>query len=392
MNHLLGGHLFSPLDAETRRLVDALPSLIDKTFPLPRRFRSALPRDVAELSGLLTYERRERREDYLNRPPLLSAYLRYFLPWNVYRLARLLPALSLPLKDGDAVTDLGSGPLTLPLALWIARRDLREVNLEFRCLDKTASALEAGKRIFTALAGDSPWRIKTIHGVLGDPIRGPRAALVMAGNVFNEAVTGNSAGNVKRQGELLVSLAAPSGSIFVVEPGIPSSGDFIAGLRAVLSAGGFPPRSPCPQEGPCPLFDGKQGALSGGHCLHRKHGAKWCHFVFDTRDAPQQLLRLSASTGIPKERAALSFLLAGASNTAFPPGHLPVRIISDAFPLTELGGQKFGRYGCSAKGLILAAGEYRAVEALASGALAYFPSSAEKSRDPKSGALIYMSV
>jgi hypothetical protein len=105
--------LFAPLPDESRMILDRVPSLIDKVFPLPERFRVGLPRDVAELSRLLTSGRPERGASYLGKPALLSAYLRYFLPWNIYRLSRLLTSLSLELKPNDAVNDLGAGPLTL---------------------------------------------------------------------------------------------------------------------------------------------------------------------------------------------------------------------------------------------------------------------------------------
>ncbi|MDR1566171.1 MAG: rRNA methyltransferase, partial [Treponema sp.] len=143
--------LFLPLGPDIRRLSDRLLTAIDEACPLPGRFRSGLSGDVAELSRLLTKGREEKGESYLGRPNLLSAYLRYFLPWNVYRLCRLLPALPLGLADGDAVTDIGSGPCTLAIALWISRPELRSLRLEFRCLDRTAAVMDAGKRIFAAL-------------------------------------------------------------------------------------------------------------------------------------------------------------------------------------------------------------------------------------------------
>lgn len=379
--------LFPALDAGVRRGLEGLDACLDAVFPLPRRFSAALPRDVAELSGLLTYSRSERPPDYLNKPSLLSAYLRYFLPWNVYRLARLLPALPLALKDGDAVTDLGSGPLTLPLALWIARPDLRGFSLEFRCLDRAGAALDAGKRLFTALTGDSdsgsggPWRIKTIRAGLGSPIRGQRAALVTAIQVLNEVSGGSFRGNAvhgERYADMLISLAAPSGAILAVEPGVPASGELIALLRDALMSRGFPPLAPCPQghspQGPCPMLRGK--GASG----------KWCHFAFDTQGAPASLVRLSAAAGIPKERGVLSFLLAGkGAAPSSPPAGIPVRIVSDAFPLPGLGR---GRYGCSSKGLVLAAGEGAALDGLEPGTLVYLPEPAETRRDPKSGALM----
>ncbi|MDR2402421.1 MAG: rRNA methyltransferase [Spirochaetaceae bacterium] len=396
------GYLFPGAGAEQRRLLARFPALVDRVFPLPGRFLAALPRDVAELSRLLTSGRGDRHDGYLGRPELLSAYLRYFLPWNLYRLYRLLPALPLNLADGDLVVDLGSGPLTLVLALWLFRPGLRDRSLEFRCIDRTGAVLDAGKRLFAALAGsDSPWRIKTIRASLGAPVKGPRAALVSAVNVFNEtwrSIPEANAGALRlgaeKNARLLSSLAAESGSILVVEPGVPRSGEFIAALRAALIECGYPPRLPCPHAGPCPLPGGRSPAT-------RPSGAKgkWCHFGFDTGDAPPELLKLSAAAGIPKDRAVLSFLFAGPGGIPLPEGgetpSLAVRIISDAFPLTGDGrsgrgrpGDRSGRYGCSVRGLVLAAGDRAALAALSPGTLLRIAPPAREKRDPKSGALM----
>ncbi|GHT94082.1 hypothetical protein FACS1894141_0050 [Spirochaetia bacterium] len=401
--------LFPSLDSAIRPTLDALPDLIEKVFPLPGRFRSGLPEDVAELSRLLTSERGERSRSYLGRPNLLSAYLRYFLPWNVYRLSRLLPALDLPLVPGSAVTDLGSGPFTLPIALWISRPDLRNIPLEFRCTDQTGSGLEAGKKLFAALcaaapplnAGAIPWTIRTIRAPLNAPINGPRAALTTAINLFNELIppSGALGSMAAKYAALLSSLTAESGSILIMEPGVPRSGEFITALRRVLIEHDRPPRAPCPHHNDC-CFPG--GRLSNGG------KQKWCHFAFDTTDAPSKLLSLSAAAGIPKERAVMSFLFAGAAGksgdmdsvantnttvvtqkTAAPDGTsddaFPVRIVSDPFPLA---GHRFGRYGCSVKGMVLAAGSMATVETLLSGTLLHLPPSDKEKRDAKSGALI----
>jgi hypothetical protein len=370
--------LFADLSPEIRRLLDAVPDLVEKTFPLPARFRKSLPHSIAELSRLLTSGRGERGGSYLGKPDLLSAYLRYFLPWNLYRLCRLLPSLPLALSEGDAVTDLGSGPLTLPAALWISRPDLRNIHLEFRCLDRTPAVLDAGKRFFAALSGaGSLWKIRTIPEALGAPVHGKPAAFLTAVNFFNELyqdIPYTSREGLAKAAHAYAGIIdrLADGSVLVVEPGTPRSGEFITCMRDALAERGKPPRAPCPHAGPCPFPGGK--------------GGRWCHFAFDTEHAPAALHKLSAAAGIPKERAVLSFLFSGSGDPQ--PAAEDVRIISDLFPV--LG--HYGRYGCSAKGLVLIRGERSPVEALVSGSL-FTPepaleTSVQAKRDGKSGALI----
>jgi hypothetical protein len=405
--------------------------LVDRIFPVPRRFRSRLPAEVAELSRLLTSGRGERDGAYLGRPGLLSAYLHYFLPWNVYRLCRFFSAPGFPplLADGDTAADLGSGPLTLPIALWIARPELRKLTLEFRCVDRTGAVLEAGKKIFEALTargsagsaasgvynGGIPggayrngWTVKTFRGAWDAPLRPGGVKLVTAVNLFNEVYPGGDPGEgAEGAAARLAALCGEAGSILVVEPGLPRSGAFIAALRSALLDRGRPPLAPCPHGGSCPL-PGNPGRGRGR--------AKWCHFAFETACAPKDLHRLSAAAGIPKERATLSFLLAGprtgngAANAAAGkdragpsaaggPGTsrretLTVRIISDPFPLPSMPEQTLGRYGCSVRGLVLAAASPAALSSMAgsrglhSGTLLELPLPAEERRDPKSGALL----
>jgi hypothetical protein len=374
--------LFPDLEPETRRTLDTIPALINETFPLPRRFRAGLPEDIAELSRLLTGGRGDRSETYLGKPPLLSAYIRYFLPWNIYRLCRLLPALPLKLSPGDAITDLGAGPLTLTLALWIARPELRTLPLELRCLDRTATILDAGKKLFSRLTNNaSPWNIKTIHASIGAPIRGKKAALVCAINVFNELEIArhDKAGLMASAVRGARTLAALGESVLVLEPGIPRSGEFITALRSSLMEHGLAPHSPCPHGEPCPMSHGK-----------------WCHFAFETHDAPAELLKCSAAAGLPKERATLSFLLAGQgkspvedeANEAMEAA-LPVRIVSDAFPVNNLpaaGKSLYGRYGCSLRGMVLVTGSRADVEGRVYGSLQSLIVSSQ--RDSKTGFLL----
>ena len=391
--------LFPPLTGEVAAILEKIPRLIDEVFPIPARYRHGIPKDVAELSRLLTSARTERSASYLGKPALLSAYLRYFLPWNIYRLCRLLASLPLQLKPGDAVNDLGSGPLTLAASLWISRPELRSIPLEFRCLDRTSAILEAGKKFFTALTNSGykeincPWLIKTIRGEvkrsgsLSAEIRGKPAALTSAINFYNELYwnispidTESLVHFTEKQSSLLSSLTYKAGSILVLEPGIPRGGEFISLLRNYLQMNGYFPISPCPHSGACP-FPGGQA----------KNKAKWCHFSFDTNDAPEDLHRLSAASGIPKERAVLSFLLAGSPNKVINrKDKLKIRVISDSFPLTEeISKEKnaAGRYGCSERGMVLVAGSRSRLDRAASGSLEELPLVQGKT-DRKSGALI----
>jgi hypothetical protein len=428
--------------------LERLLRIIEEAFPIPGRFRSALPGDTAELSRLLTSARPEREGGYLSRPNLLSAYLRYFLPWNVFRLYRLFsfvpgedeagfgeadlpgkislpegvgpskgPALSfLGLRGGDAVTDLGSGPLTLPVALWLFRPELRKLDLEFRCVDQSASVLEAGKKLFAALEaaeGRSFWKIRTIHDSVNAPVRGEKAALVTAINVFNEMYQRDDPAFAAEKAARILDRSG-SGSILVMEPGVPKSGAFIAALRNVLLEQGKRIAAPCIHEGLCPLSgavgESRRGTgarfpesgRSGSRIVGSRAKAKWCHFAFDTADAPVELHRLSAAAGIPKERAVFSFLLADKIGTGKLRLEAPragtskflginplanqstVRVISDAFPVS--GG--WGRYGCGENGLVLLKGSRAEVERVAAGIVVEAAKSAEPEFDGKTGALI----
>jgi len=407
--------LFHPLSEETRKALATIPALVEKTFPIPARFRATLPSDVAELFSLLTSRRTERGASYLGKPTLLSAYLRYYMPWNIYRLCRLLSALPIELKSGDAVNDLGAGPLTLASSLWISRPDLREIPLEIRCLDKTAAVLEAGKKFFAALAAGCPWTVKTIRGeirgfsrqrggALSVEIRGKPAALSAAVNVYNELFWDLSPMDkeglerfASNQARLLLSLTESSGSVLVVEPGIPRSGEFISLFRSSLIKEKCLPLSPCPHCGPCPLPGGKPA--SG----HMQSKAKWCHFALDTEDAPEELHKLSAALKLPKERAALSFILAGTAAAQKPfkravrselTDQVKVRVISDSFPISAYSpgargrvNKTWGRYGCSERGLVLVTGSRRTLESAPPGTLEE-PALESGMIDEKSGALI----
>ena len=373
---------FDTLPPQSRRILDSVPALVEKTFPIPGRFRSSLPSQVAELSRLLTGGRGERRLSYLSRPNFLSAYLYYFLPWNLYRLCLLLPGLDLAICAGDTIIDMGSGPLTFACALWISRPDLRNLPLEFHCTDRSAPALEAGKKFFAALAGNSPWKINLVREDIdfrktNVTRKKNSASLVCAVNMFNEIYENIPHSNTEglrrmaaKTARIMHEQAAQKARILTVEPGVPQSGHFISFLRDAFLELGRPPLSPCPHAEACPVSGGKK---------------RWCHFAFVTVDAPKELHRLSTAAGIPKDRLVFSFLLTGeVTKNLLNMEKEKTRIISDAFPLPD---NFFGRYGCCAKGLVLVTGRRSRIEEIVCGSL-ITPVFHANTRDAKSGALI----
>lgn len=398
--------VFGELSAETRKLLESFPEIVDAVFPLDAKKAQTLSGDIRDLSHELTDERGDRRVGYMNEPAILSAYIRYYMWWNLIRISRLLVSLPIVLNDGAAAADLGSGPLTVPIALWMTRADLRDKKITWYCVDISQGALAAGEELFLSLAartGNEPWRIVRVKGESGVSLR-RRVALVTTANMFNELFWDNpmplESQAVHHAGEIS-SYAERDSSILVIEPGVPRAARFVSLMRDALITLGFKPESPCPHLLECP-FPGL------------RHG-KWCHFAFDTADAPAALHKLSGDAGLAKDRAALSFVFAqrkeitqDVENDAAVPEsenassiemvsrmaglfpNLKVRITSDPIRLPEY---YTGRYGCSELGMVMLTGTFQAADYLntcESGSLVEVPMPDRKhaERDGKTGALL----
>jgi hypothetical protein len=218
--------IFGALPKETRALLDAFPEIVQTAQPLDSKRLQELPTRIRELSHELTDERSDRHVGYLNDPAELSAYIRYYMWWNLIRLSRLFVSLPLELADGDAAVDLGSGPLTLPIALWMARPDLRKKAITWYCVDISQGALSAGEEIFLALAarvGEEPWKIVRVKGESGVSLK-RKVSLVASANMFNELFWDNPQpieAQAKHHASGLASYADTAASILVIEPGVP---------------------------------------------------------------------------------------------------------------------------------------------------------------------------
>lgn len=378
----LKGSLFarSSLDESAVSVIEDFEAIVNSVYPLTSRQRALLPSQIRSLSHELTDEREERRMGYMNETTALSAYIHYYLWWNIVRLTRVfanLPESFFNLADGSVCLDIGSGPLTVPIALFLSRPELRSKKLTFYCMDLSAQALQAGENLFLAVAARmqcAAWNIIRVCGSLGDMQIKQKADFVCSANLFNELMQIQESDRgqppdylaKKYSTELLkyIEKKNDSARIFISEPGVPSCGRLISCMREAFMRRHFYPAAPCPHCGACPM--------------EGKRGGKWCNYAFSTEDAPQSLRRFSRSIYIPKERAVLSFLAlekkwdeaeeallqqdgiagsgngrAGTGNTDTDrnsSGSLTFRISSDPI---RLPGNRTGYYACSSRGLLL---------------------------------------
>ncbi|MCX7027669.1 MAG: hypothetical protein NT061_09340 [Spirochaetes bacterium] len=368
------------LGEDCLKALTELPSILDEIAPMTPRQKHELGRSVRSLWEDLTSEKEHRTAEYLSSPADASAYMRYFLPWNLIRLASIFSSLPLQLDDGASVMDIGSGPLTLPIALYLSRSDLRSKRLTFYCADKTERILKQGQNLFESICARvsgalSPWKIVLLHQQFGD-YPPEKVDLVTAANVFNEffwkskAPLGMRASLTARQ---LLGYLKGLGSVFLMEPGDPRSGSFISAIRAALSTFGALPAAPCPHVFACPLPGIFRSLETPGNESPTVLGAKhfrelvmpkrrekypWCHFTIGTGATPPWLKALSDEAGLSKEKLVFSYLLSTVpaelpqpgNQKSKPGGQSFTRVVSEEFPLP---GRLLGRYACSAEGYSL---------------------------------------
>lgn len=309
----------------------------------------------------------------MNEKVTLSAYTRYFMWWNLVRLTRLFSNIDLSkadIKDGDACIDLGSGPLTAVIALWLSRPELRALNLTWYCVDISPTALSLGEDLFLSVAArtlseemENKWKIIRVKGQMGTSIK-KKAKLLICANMFNEVFQSESRPLdflAKKYSEDLTRYGDKKTSYLVIEPGIPRSARFISLLRDTFIRKDMSITAPCSHCETCPM-DGR--LLKGPHMnktADSNRTGKWCNFAFPVKNAPEKLQKLSAAAKIPKERVVLSFVFAtpaaeeskglvkNESAAQKSDKTILLRIASDPIRLSE----KIGFYACSRLGLVL---------------------------------------
>lgn len=363
---------------DARDIIENFGDIAADVMGLSSKQRVFLAAEIRKLSHKLTDERTTRRVGYMNDAQSVSAYISYFMWWNIVRLTRLfssLPKKALDIPDGGIAIDIGSGPLTAVTALYLARPELRSRRITWYCMDISQNALAQGEEIFLSVAAKilskggkaEPWRIIRVKGAIGTEIK-EKASLVTCANAFNEMIQNETMPTdflAKKYSGTIESYLEGDGSkpatAILVEPGDPHSARFVSLMRDAFIRRGFLPVSPCPHAGECPMAGRTQGKRDG----------KWCNFAFSTDGAPDKLLKLSEKAGLPKERASLSFVVCRKDSAEEAEkkrvaelektgeerkdARLRIRIASDFIKLPEL--HKSGYYACSELGLLLAIDE-----------------------------------
>lgn len=379
-------------------VLENFDKIIQDIIPANSKQESALPKQIRDLSHQMTDERERRRKGYMNEKSALVAYARYFMWWNLVRLTRLFSNLDFSfLRDGDICIDIGSGPLTVVCALWLSQPALRKKNLVWHTMDISRQALNLGEEIFLSIAARTakaksseesengnadvlPWKIIRVKDSLGASIR-QKAALLTCANVFNEILQSESAppdALAKKYSKALFPYLQENASVLLIEPGVPNSARFISLMRDAFLRNGFFAAAPCPHQGRCPM-DGRRAGKSGA-------SGKWCNFAFETAGAPKRLLSLSEKSGLPKERAVLSFVFVRKNENAkkLSEQNESIRIVSDTIHLAQKGAR--GHYACARQGFSLAVcSPGKKVE---SGDL-IFGAKEKNERDEKTNALIF---
>lgn len=300
--------------------------------------RSPLAADVRRLHRLFTTERSDRRPLYLQERPLLRAYLGYFAPLNAMKVALLLRMLEqegrLSLPPRPRVVDLGAGPLSGILGVWVATGAVGEA----LAVDVSKQALAHGEAWLerSRARGEIASLETRVASITGSPARfAPtwKSDLVILANVLVEL--GEPRRTEERRLALLraaLSFLGERGRLLVVEPGTRVSARALQRLRDRLAETGEASiLAPCTGAARCPLLE-RQG--------------DWCHHELPW-SPPPPVRALERAAGLDRQALTLSYLLlasaAEAENTS------GLRLVGGVMR-DDAGEER--RYACTSGGLV----------------------------------------
>lgn len=367
---------------ESLNIINNYDEIIQGVRPLNSKQLQQLPDNIKAFSHQLTDERSTRRLGYMNETVQLSSYVRYYTWWNLVRLVRLFSNLpdSLFPKEDSVCLDLGSGPLTVVIALWLARPELREKKLTWYCLDVSSNSLALGEDLYLSVAAKTncePWKIIRVKGSFGTNIK-QKCDFITCANMLNELDQASHMPpeyQTKKYFEQLTNYGTKEANFLLVEPGVPKAARTLSLLRDRFIGIEKYVLAPCPHAEECPM-NGFKAYTGSQH--------KWCNFSFSTVDAPAKLLKLSEQAKLSKDRATLAFIAISTKPASKnkTDDEMKIRINSDPFPLPA---GRTGFYGCSKLGLTLISTRNKQ---LTSGDLISVKKPREGKIDQKSGARI----
>src|SRR3989475_4288143 len=269
-------------------------------------------REVAEgvrtLSRLFTKERNAVGSDYFADPALRRAYLLYFLPVNLAKVASLLqemPALpARPLR----ILDVGSGPGVGALAvlghltqLGVAAHEGSEVI----AVDRSRRALQEAEALWEQVSvtrRDRPFYL--FHAVPFDVER-PGARVPWKAGAFDLVILANSLNELFRSAtdpialrvtllESLLDALSPDGTCVIVEPALRETTRDLHHVRdRLVSARRATVYSPCLHEQLCPAL-----ARPDDWCHEERH---W--------SPPLMLQAIDREAGFIKDALKFSYLI-----------------------------------------------------------------------------------
>ncbi|MBL93080.1 MAG: hypothetical protein CMH56_14865 [Myxococcales bacterium] len=273
---------------------------------------------VQELSHGFNDLRRFRRDDYFSQAWARSAYLGYFAPKNIARLAFLLDLLEreghlADLPQQPHVVDLGAGPLVGSLAF---HTRFAQPGTRFFAVDQSRQMLKLGRDFFNAQF-PSEAQLKTISGNLKAPAKnwGPRepADLILVANVLNEF--GEPRRSLKAREVFLDQLRRflkPQGYLLLVEPAQRVASQGLSLLRDSWRGGkDLHLLAPCMALETCPMGP---------------RAPTWCHTSFQWRH-PAKLFQLIQKLGFQANPLSLSYSLWQRNSKV--PRNKGVRLVSD---------------------------------------------------------------
>ena len=221
----------------------------------------ALAADVMRLSRLLTKERDGLPAAYLRDEGLRRAYVRYFLPANMYKIHIPLTELSLHpknllSKERLRILDIGAGPGTSLLGVMeFFGRQAQKPSLAFTAVDEVPENLREAEALFQEYRNGhhinaSLHIVKSTIERLEHHLEGGFDVIVLS-NVLNELFPGDTEKTAKRA-EVLKNVLhrhlGPDGSCVIIEPALRETSREMAEVVCNLLAEGFTIYAPCPER------------------------------------------------------------------------------------------------------------------------------------------------